>query len=188
MALILAGHNKTCLRGGGKWKPLRNNILMPQLFVLQAALRSLPLLIAFWMIPSQLQAHGALIHWHQAPGIVIQAKYDTGRPMAEAQVTVFAPDNPASPWLSGTTDVEGRFSFVPDPAIPGTWAVQTRQAGHGAMAHIPISADMDDQPPPSPQSPTSTTPLQRAVMIGSVVWGCVGTALFFRRTKANTDK
>jgi len=161
---------------------------MPQLPVLQTVLRSLPLLIAFWVIPSQLQAHGALIQWHQAPSIVIQAKYDTGRPMAEAQVTVFAPDNPASPWLSGKTDAAGRFHFMPDPAIPGTWAVQARQAGHGAMVHIPVSADMDDHSAlSSPGSSSTTTSLQRVLMIGSVIWGCMGTALFFWHGRA-TDR
>ncbi|WP_045222361.1 carboxypeptidase-like regulatory domain-containing protein [Desulfonatronum thioautotrophicum] len=161
---------------------------MPNPLFFKTLLHGLPLLIAFWLIPSPLYAHGALIQWHQSPGIIIYAKYDTGQPMAEAQVAVFAPDNPARAWLTGQTDAEGRFSFAPDPDIPGTWAVQARQAGHGAMAHIPISSDTENQPDISLQSPSITTPLQRAVMIGSVVWGCVGTALFFRRTKANTDK
>ena len=141
--------------------------------------------------PEKLHAHGAMIDVTQTTGFVIRAGYDTGQPMSEAQVTVYAPDNPVTPWKTGRADADGRFSFVPDPAIPGTWAIQARQAGHGAMAHIRI-----DSPRDAPSAPSSdvlfhpetrpcsgVTPSQRALMIGSVVWGCVGTALFFSRRK-----
>ena len=141
--------------------------------------------------PENLCAHGAMIDVSQTTGVVIQAGYDTGQPMSEAQVTVYAPDNPATPWKTGQTDADGRFSFVPDPAIPGTWAIQARQAGHGAMGHIRIDSPRDAPSEPSshvlshPETrlPSGVTPWQRALMIGSVVWGCVGTALFFSRRK-----
>jgi nickel transport protein len=120
-------------------------------------------------------AHGAQITYQIKPTVEIEATYDSGEPLARGQVTVYAPSDPATPWLTGVCDEEGRFAFTPDPAIPGTWDVQVRQAGHGDIVHIPIGED----------GPTAEgagfTPLQIALMAGSVVWGAVGTALFFSR-------
>lgn len=128
--------------------------------------------------PSSLYAHGAVIEYSQTAGIALQAKYDIGQPMPEAQVAVYAPDNPAKPWLTGTSDEQGRFSFVPDPAKPGTWSVQARLAGHGAMVHILIK---DGEPAQTMLQ--GYTAGQRALMAASVVWGCLGTALYFRHRR-----
>lgn len=127
-------------------------------------------------------AHGALMEYAFTPGITILAKYDTGHPMAGAQITVYAPDNPAKPWLSGTSDEEGRFSFVPAPDMPGMWTIQTRQAGHGAMIHIPMDQAFT---PDTGAAPVSTGPntWQRLLMALAVAWGCVGTALYFTHKK-----
>ncbi len=46
-----------------------------------------------------------------------------------------------TPWLTGICDQQGRFSFTPDPDLPGTWDVQVRQAGHGDIIHIPVGAE-----------------------------------------------
>jgi nickel transport protein len=120
-------------------------------------------------------AHGAQITYQLKTTVEIEATYDSGEPMAEGQVTVYAPDDPATPWLTGVCDEEGRFAFTPDPSIPGTWDVQVRQAGHGDMVHIPIGEEG------AAASGTGFTPLQIVLMAGSVVWGAVGTALFFSR-------
>jgi nickel transport protein len=132
--------------------------------------------------PAPLHAHGALIDYTVARSIVVHARYDNGQPMSEAQITVFAPDNPAKAWLTGITDQEGLFSFVPDPSIPGTWAVQARQAGHGAMVHITIDASGDAQQAMRDQGPGATG-LQRGLMAAAIVWGFIGTALFFSRRR-----
>lgn len=129
--------------------------------------------------PSSLYAHGAVIEYSQTTGIALQAKYDTGQPMPKAQVAVYAPDNPAKPWLTGTSDEQGRFRFVPDPAKPGTWSVQARLAGHGAMVHILIK---DGEPAKTTLAATDTG--QRGLMAASVVWGCIGTALYFKRRRS----
>lgn len=128
--------------------------------------------------PAGAFAHGASIGLTEARGMVVEARYDTGDAMSRAQVAVFAPDDPAAPWLTGVTDEQGRFSFVPD-GPPGQWAVQVRQAGHGAMGHFLWGADGATSAPAAP----ATTTLQRLVMIGCVLWGCIGTALYFRRPR-----
>lgn len=132
-------------------------------------------------MPLPLSAHGALLDYSHSAGITVQARYDTGQPMADAQITVYAPDNPTRPWLTGIGDAEGRFSFVPDPDLPGTWSVQGRHAGHGAMIHIPVNPEQPEQI----SGQQGYTAGQRALMAACVLWGCIGTALFFSRRRAS---
>ena len=123
-------------------------------------------------------AHGAKIEYTISVAIEIRAAYDTGEPMSGGQVTVYAPDDLSTPWLTGVCDGEGRFLFTPDPAKPGTWDVQVRQAGHGDMIHIPIGEDV------AMSGTTGHTSFQVILMGACVVWGFVGTALFFSRRRA----
>lgn len=144
-------------------------------------------------------AHGVAIQYQSTQAYEIRAVYDSGEPMAEAQVAVFAPSNPAEPWLQGTTDQAGRFLFTPNAS--GNWEVQVRQAGHGDIVTIPVARADATRPDgsdaaaanPSPDTvvassnaiakSTSYSPLQKGLMMGSVIWGCLGTALFFSRGK-----
>ena len=71
-------------------------------FCLLGLLSSIGLAIGSWQTPGY--AHGAILLYRPARAIAIQAVYDSGAPMAAAQVTVFAPDAPTEPWLQGTTD------------------------------------------------------------------------------------
>lgn len=148
-----------------------------------------PVFFAYWLpvgllalaAPATVQAHGAALQHRLLTGVAITAEYDSGQPMAGARITVYAPHDPATPWLTGQADERGRFSFVPDPELPGTWSVQARQTGHGAMIHIPLSAAAAPgseavSPPPAD---SAATPAQRWLMALAVVWGLVGTALFF---------
>jgi nickel transport protein len=149
-------------------------------------------------------AHGAHIDHEMTRAIAIRATYDSGEPMAEAQVVIYAPADPTTPWQTGMTDTNGRFVFVPDMTQSGNWDVQVRQAGHGNIVSIPVEsevlgatsaasaspestedhADNDNREmPPATQSSGSITPAQQGLMVLSVLWGCVGTALFFSRRK-----
>ena len=123
-------------------------------------------------------AHGARIEYTISMAVEIQASYDTGEPMAGGQVTVYAPDDLSTPWLTGVCDEEGRFTFTPDTSRPGTWDVQVRQSGHGDIVHIPIGEDM------AVSGTTGYTPLQVVLMAACVVWGFVGSALFFSHRRA----
>lgn len=123
-------------------------------------------------------AHGAKIDYRIATTVSITALYDSGEPMAGAQVAIYAPDEPQTPWLTGVCDDQGRFSFTPDPAKPGTWDLQVRLAGHGDIIHIPVGAGSDAG------GAGSLTPAQIVLMAGCVIWGFVGTALFFSKRRA----
>lgn len=127
-------------------------------------------------------AHGAFVDVVPVEAIDVAARYDTGEVMAGAQVSVFAPDNPATPWLTGLTDARGRFVFAPDDR-PGRWAIQVRQAGHGAMGYVEVGAAGAESVILTSSAGTGTTLAQRLLMVACVLWGCVGTALWFRRSR-----
>jgi nickel transport protein len=137
---------------------------------------SLPLALLLVLgLATTAYAHGAKIEYTVHTTVEIQATYDSGEPMDGGQVTVYAPNDPSTPWLTSVCDQEGRFSFTPDPAIPGTWDVQVRQAGHGDIIHISIGEDGATS-----GSSGYTTP-QIVLMGACVIWGLVGTALYFSR-------
>jgi len=129
-------------------------------------------------LPLPAYAHGAKIEYTVGMTVEIFAAYDSGEPMAGAQVTVYAPEDLSTPWLTGVCDDEGRFSFTPDTAKSGTWDIQVRQAGHGDIIHIPIGAAA------AGPGGGGNTPLQIVLMAVCVIWGSIGTALYFSRRKA----
>jgi nickel transport protein len=123
--------------------------------------------------------HGVEASWRAVPTFEIQARYDSGEPMRSAQVTVFAPTDPSTPWQEGQTDAQGRFWLQPDPELKGLWQVHIRHAGHCVTVKVPVGEALGT---PSPSSP-GFGPLQRGVMAACVIWGCLGTALFFLRPR-----
>ncbi len=130
------------------------------------------------LLPTEALAHGVSIEYTSDIEITIAARYDTGTPMAGAQVAVYAPDDSSTPWLTGVCDDEGRFSFTPDASRPGIWDVQVRLAGHGGMVHIPVGEDTA-----STGGVGGYSYLQIALMAACVIWGSIGTALYFRRRR-----
>lgn len=140
--------------------------------LLGATLGTIAVPIAAW-------GHGAHIASRTTEAVQITATYDSGQPMAGAQVQVYAPGSPEEAFISGTTDAQGRFTF--SPTGPGDWEVSVRQAGHGDIAVIPVSAG--GAIAETTTASTALSPLQRGIMAGAVTWGCIGTALFFRRGK-----
>ena len=138
--------------------------------------RSSALTLLLLLVPLPALSHAALLQAEAAQAVRLQAVYDTGAPMAGAQVVIYAPGNPVEPWGRGETDAEGRYVFLPDTA-EGRWTVQVRQAGHGAIAHV----EMTGGAPVALAGGTGADWLQRAVMIALVGWGALGTALFALR-------
>ena len=129
-------------------------------------------------LPVEAYAHGAKIEYIIEKTVEIIAMYDDGEPMAGAQVVVYAPDDPSNPWLTGVCNDVGRFTFTPDTSMPGVWDIQVRQAGHGDMVHIPIGVDTA-----SVGSIGGYTVLQIVLMSVCVIWGFVGTALFYLKRR-----
>jgi len=150
---------------------------MPNKWMVTAAV--IGMLVLSLLLPAPALAHGVNIQYSSDIEITIVAKYDSGEPMAGAQVAVYAPDDPSTPWLTGACDDEGRFSFTPDTSIPGTWDVQVRLAGHGGMVHIPVGEDSTA----SSGGVGGYSYLQLGLMAACVIWGSIGTAFYFRRRR-----
>jgi len=131
--------------------------------------------IAIGGLPMAALAHGAHIQARTATAMEIQARYDTGEPMVEASVQVYAPDDPQTPVYTGQTDADGNFLFV--PTAPGNWEVSVRQAGHGDIAVVPVESE--GAIASTFTNDAGLTLLQRGIVAGAVIWGCVGTALYF---------
>ncbi len=73
-------------------------------------------------------------------GLEFQSKFSSGEPVENADVLIYAPNNPDEPWARMTTDEEGRFSFAPDASIPGEWEVKIEQGiGHEDLWMVPVS-------------------------------------------------
>ncbi|MDR9402477.1 MAG: carboxypeptidase regulatory-like domain-containing protein [Halothece sp. Uz-M2-17] len=134
-------------------------------------------------------AHGAAIEHRKTSAIEIRATYDSGKPMANAQVTVYAPNDPTTPWLKGTTREDGTFIFVPDSDLSGNWDVKVRQSGHGDLVSIPLEKTSANTTSDQVQASNTWqggnyTPLQKAIMAALGIWGFIGTALFFTRNQS----
>lgn len=125
-------------------------------------------------------AHGANIVYQTTPAIVIQATYDDGTPMANAQTVVYSPEDPEKPWLKGVTNEVGKFTFVPDRQQLGNWEVKVRQSGHGDVVTIPVEAETALAQGSSPLMGGYSWG-QKWLMAIAVTWGFIGTALYFSR-------
>jgi len=130
------------------------------------------------MLPVTAYAHGADIEYTVSTEVEIVATYDTGTPMDGGQVTIYAPNDAANAWQTGTCDAEGKYSFTPDPDISGTWDVQVRLAGHGDIIHIDVGGST------SGSGSGSYSALQIVLMSVCVGWGFAGTALYFKRRRS----
>ncbi|NDJ75979.1 MAG: hypothetical protein GYB65_06945 [Chloroflexi bacterium] len=144
--------------------------------------------------------------------VALHAQFDTGEAMDEAQVVVYAPDNPQDPFLTGTCDAEGRYAFAVDLGRPGVWEIQVRKAGHGdwlkidldenaiEFEEVPVdtAGDADstnttvqtvrlaDEVARSVESDDGLSSGQIVLMSATTIWGFVGTALYFSRRRAAT--
>lgn len=137
------------------------------------------LFLAMFAIPVKAYAHGAHIQYTSS-SIEITAKYDNGEPMSGAQVIIYTPDDLSNAWLTGTLDDEGHFTFTPDTSIHGDWKVKVRLGGHGDIINIPVGEAEGGS-----SGGGSYSVLQIVLMSVCVVWGAIGTALFFiQRRKA----
>jgi nickel transport protein len=119
--------------------------------------------------------------------VVVEATYHSGRPMAGAQVTVFAPGASDEPWLVGECDGTGRFEFSPPVDLSGAWDVRVVHHGHGGRVAVEVAGEGEEAGSAVVRAQASSTAhlttLQRSVMAACVIWGLVGTALFFSRRR-----
>jgi hypothetical protein len=80
--------------------------------------------------------------------VTVQFATVDGKPMADADVNVYAPGDPTHVVKTGKTDKDGKFQFGTDR--DGLWTAEARAAGEVARATIRVGGD---QPPPERVSP-----------------------------------
>ena len=68
--------------------------------------------------------------------VTVQFASRDGKPLADADVTVFAPGDPKTPVMTGKTDKDGKFEFGTDR--DGLWTAEARVAGEVARASIRV--------------------------------------------------
>lgn len=140
---------------------------------------TLAFLLAWSVHPTH--AHGTEISYIVEDGMVtIDAYFDSGEPMANAQITAYAPDNPSEPYYQGVADEVGHITFAIDPSIAGSWDISVRTAGHGEMLNIPIEGASTSLIGGGGEGRSQS---QTLVLAGLVMVGLGGVALYFTRGK-----
>jgi len=122
-------------------------------------------------------AHGVGFVYKQSNVYEITASYDDGTPLSEAQVTIYAPDDPKNAWKKGMSDENGQYTFSPDTSKTGTWTLQFRKAGHGGTVNIDVGEIS------SGSASTGLNTIQMFIAALAVVWGFIGTAFYFKKEK-----
>jgi hypothetical protein len=97
-----------------------------------------------------------------------------GKPLADAEVRVFAPGDPKNPVLTGRTDRAGKFSFEADR--DGFWSAEARGADQVARVVIRVGGE---SPSDSRFSPS--------LLIG-VLAVLAGIAIWYRLIRARTRR
>ncbi|MEM1426534.1 MAG: hypothetical protein AAGF75_08295 [Cyanobacteria bacterium P01_H01_bin.130] len=149
------------------------------------------------LMASPALAHGAhvtyqVIQTSSGPTVRVLAAYDTDEPMAAAQVSIYHPETPQTPWMTGITDPGGQFEFSPDSSNKGVgeWAIKVRQAGHGALVTLPwppaseLAAAVEDGSLLADRSfvsPEQGRSLPPWLGLGLGVTGCLGSGWFLMR-------
>jgi len=139
----------------------------------------LVLLLSFFLVEvfsDCVTAHGCKYKIIEG-GVGIEALYSEESPMSYSRVTVLSPEGGSDPYLTGVTDLTGRFLFVPN--VKGKWIVKVNdEMGHALEARIDVGEGFQV----SVSSSGSLSVLQMGVMSICVIIGMVGIALYFKRS------
>ena len=81
--------------------------------------------------------------------VTVQFATSDGKPIADAEVRVFAPGQPSGPALVGRTDSAGRFAFPVDS--DGLWSAEAHSGGEIARVTVRVGGkDKEENEPVSP--------------------------------------
>jgi hypothetical protein len=80
--------------------------------------------------------------------VTVQFATQDGKPMANAEVRVFAPGQPNRPALTGRTDSGGKFDFPADR--DGFWSAEARSGDEIARASVRVGGQEKETEPLSP--------------------------------------
>jgi hypothetical protein len=80
--------------------------------------------------------------------VTVQFATQAGKPLADAEVRVFAPGDPRHPALTGHTDSSGRFEFPAD--ADGFWSAEARTGKEVVRVMVRVGGGQQQQKPISP--------------------------------------
>jgi hypothetical protein len=78
--------------------------------------------------------------------VSVQFATQDGKPMANAEVRVFAPGEPNRPALTGRTDSEGKFEFGADKE--GFWSAEARSGDEVARVMVRVGGQQQQNAEP----------------------------------------
>jgi nickel transport protein len=129
--------------------------------MLRFAFVVLPLTIALVLAPSPSVAFD-LFATHE---VTVQFATHDGKPMANAEVQVFAPGDAKTPVITGRTDAEGKFVFAADQ--DGFWSAEAK--GADQVARVMIRVGGESQQPQSWVSPFLLIGVL-AILLAVAIW------------------
>ncbi len=133
------------------------------------------LLVATFALPAKAGAHAATITYESSVEVQITAADNDG-PMAGAEVIVYEPDL-ITVYDQGTCDAQGKYSFAPDMSKPGDWKVRINH-DHSHLMYVTVGENVS-----ASGGIGGFSTLQIVLMSACVIWGIIGTALYFRRKR-----
>lgn len=107
--------------------------------------------------PQPVYAHALETNFQvdQLQKLYIKSTFSTGDPLQFGQVKVYAPNNPNTPELAGSTDAEGNFTVQLDPQQKGEWKVTIGESDHGDILYVRVTDKGIDVSQALPQKPSS---------------------------------
>lgn len=101
---------------------------------------ALLLILGLVVAPKTASAHSLETDYQlNSNALEIQATFSSGEAFPNADIVVFAPNDPTHPWLEGRTDESGKFVFNPDQSISGDWSVEIGEDSHWDNLIVPVS-------------------------------------------------
>ena len=130
-------------------------------------------------------AHGNRYEVLQMGIVGVKAFFNTGEPMAGARVLIFSP-NTSVVYYKTETDKNGVVTFCPDKS--GLWSLMIKDnTGHGMKINLEIDDTMSISRNQNNYVQKPTAFFQKIIMVICVLWGFIGTALFFRSKKGSRN-
>jgi uncharacterized protein DUF4198 len=106
-----------------------------------AVLLALAMLASAMLAPHQ--APAAALDFLAAHQVSVQFAAQDGKPMADTEVRVYAPGQPAQPARTGRTDKDGKFEFPADR--DGLWMAEARSPTEIARATLRVGKLDEEQ-------------------------------------------
>lgn len=128
-------------------------------------------------IDNILLAHGLLYDLKMGKTLIIKVGYDGGEPMSYSEIKIYSPDGDKLEYQNGFTDANGNFAFIPNRA--GKWKIVISDG----MGHVFSKDLMVNEGIKIEAITQGLGPWQKLIIAISIVWGLIGTALYFKRVK-----